>query len=764
MPWLHRRSKPRRIAAERFRPQRRKFLRPITPPGKGVAFGLLTLLFLAGGALVLNWPVNPPPIRSGQTAPRDYRARVNFMMPDDAETRRAQDAAQARVLRVFHEQSEHLVRVSDELERFLRSVNEARRPDELIVPAARSRWGLSEEKLPILKSGLDAKWVDLFIPALRKALQRAADYGVMDAALRKAEIAAMRYEIRVRKDASGQNETGRSVALVLEYPAGLRDFLKGELQKAGDSPILQGKPDDFSDTMLDLVTHAATPSLKPDTTATADALLAAAARVPAQERLVHKNSILLAEGEPATPDAIREIEAERRAYDASPPSARDLEAEARQFKRALLAGAGLTGLFIAGFLLLAVGALRVAPELTSSNTRVFGIYGVSLSTLLLARLFDHFGASLQWTPIVMAAMLLCVMAGPVAAIGVTSLLAVLAGLVTAGGLPASVPMTVAACVGVIVIHRLRRRSQAFEAGLLAGLAQAVAVWMMWAVGQGALAQYHPAGPLPFADSLAALAGGILAGSVLTGALPYIERAFDVATDLRLFEWTDQNQPLLRRLALEAPGTYHHSTLVSNMAEVAAEEIGANSLLACAGGYLHDVGKITRPEYFVENMTGQPSPHDRLAPMLSSLILTAHTKDGVEVASQYGVPTPIRRIIAEHHGTCLTEFFYNKAREKAGEGAYVSTEPFRYRGARPRSAEAAIVMLADSVESAARSLDGASPSHIEKLVHAIVEKRLKDGQLDECHMDINDIRAVENSLIRSLTAISHPRIRYPVTPG
>jgi hypothetical protein len=213
--------------------------------------------------------------------------------------------------------------------------------------------------------------------------------------------------------------------------------------------------------------------------------------------------------------------------------------------------------------------------------------------------------------------------------------------------------------------------------------------------------------------------------------------------------------------MEAPGTYHHSTLVSNMAEAAAAQIGANALLARVGGYRHDVGKISRPEYFGENTGGQTNRHEKLSPMLSALILTAHTRDGVELAAGYGVPSPIRQIIAEHHGTGVVEFFYQKAVEEAARsGAVVKEEMFRYRGVKPRSPEAAIVMLADAGESAARSMDSMSPSGIERLVHDIVEQRLKDGQLDECRMNITDIRRVEKSLVRSLTAIAHPRIRYP----
>jgi putative nucleotidyltransferase with HDIG domain len=324
-----------------------------------------------------------------------------------------------------------------------------------------------------------------------------------------------------------------------------------------------------------------------------------------------------------------------------------------------------------------------------------------------------------------------------------------------------VPLMLGGSVALFAVLRLKRRTRLFEEGVLAGLMQLAGVWVMWCIHppQGQALWSDPR--LPIKESLAALGSGVLAGAVMTAALPYVEKFFDVATDLRLREWTDQNQPLLRKLAMEAPGTYHHSTLVSNMAEAAAAQIGANALLARVGGYLHDVGKISRPEYFGENTGGQMNPHDKLSPMLSALILTAHTKDGVELAAQYGVPSPIRHIIAEHHGTSVVEFFYKKAVEEAERsGGAPAEEMFRYRGLKPRSPEAAIVMLADAAESAARSMDSMSPSGIERLVHDIVEQRLKDGQLDECRMNITDIRRVEKSLVRSLTAIAHPRIRYP----
>jgi putative nucleotidyltransferase with HDIG domain len=252
----------------------------------------------------------------------------------------------------------------------------------------------------------------------------------------------------------------------------------------------------------------------------------------------------------------------------------------------------------------------------------------------------------------------------------------------------------------------------------------------------------------------------LAGFLLSGALPYIERLFLVVTDLSLLEWSDRNQPLLRRLALEAPGSFHHSMVVGNLAEAAADAIGGNALLARAGAYMHDVGKLAKPMYFVENIQGQPNPHNSLSPMLSTLIITAHTRDGADIADEYRLPRQIRDIVEQHHGTTCVEYFYNEAVREAERGEEVDRDMFRYRGPKPLSAEAGIVLLADSVESATRSLDDPTPARIQNVVSEIVRRRLMDGQLEESGLTLTDVHRVEQSLVRGLLAHLHHRVKYP----
>ena len=744
------------MSADRFKPAPPRLTPSITPRGKRAARYLMTALFLLGGIVVLNFPTSKPTLRVGDVAKEPFRARLTFQVPDVEATRRAAEKAKERCPRVFAESAGHLERLPGDLQRFLFDMLRARDMDAL-GPPARTNWGFTREKIEWFRKQLDEKWILSSVSPVRQSLRKAAAAGIMDGTRRQLEINSERYEFVIASEGDAQEAKVRSIARIIEHPDGLKKFFEDELRL-----ILLNKAPRFREYFVELLTHKATPTLKWDKTATDRALRATADGVEPRYRTIAQDSIILDAGQVATRGAIEEIQAEARAFAKQGSMARDREGEADRLQRRIRRGVGITALFLAGFALLALYAVYFAPSVLVSNTRVFGVYAVTLVVLACVRLFQEFGVALHWTPVVLAVMILTVACGQTLALGVAMLLAVMAGIASGEGPALVLPLLAGGFAAVLRLSRLRRRTDLIEAGVVAAVAQLAVVWAVYLAGLNAAG---PAALLPLRDSFAGAGAGVLAGFVMTGILPYVERFFDVATDLRLFEWTDQNQPLLRKLALEAPGTYHHSSVVSNMAEAAAETIGANGLLARAGGYLHDVGKINRPEYYIENRGGMPSLHDKLSPMMSTLILTAHTKDGAELAAQYGVPSPLRHIIVEHHGTSVAEYFYNKAVENAEEpGAAPDISIFRYRGPKPRCPESAIVMLADSTESASRSFADPSPGSVEKLVHKIVGTRLEDGQLDDSRMTITDIRRVEKSLVRSLMAISHPRIRYPVHTG
>ncbi len=258
--------------------------------------------------------------------------------------------------------------------------------------------------------------------------------------------------------------------------------------------------------------------------------------------------------------------------------------------------------------------------------------------------------------------------------------------------------------------------------------------------------------------LLAFLGGIISGIVTLGIAPLVEMAFQYTTDITLLELANLERPILRRLMIEAPGTYHHSMLVGSLVEAAAAEIGANPLLAKVCGYFHDIGKVKKPLYFIENQRDGRNKHDKLAPSMSSLILIAHVKDGIEIAKQNKLGQAIIDTIQQHHGSSLISYFYEKAKQLKGEEA-VNQDDFRYPGPRPQTKEAGLVMLADVVEAASRTLENPTPARIQGLVQNLINKVFSDGQLDNCELTLKDLHRIAMRFIKILNGIHHHRIEY-----
>src|SRR5690606_35916981 len=261
------------------------------------------------------------------------------------------------------------------------------------------------------------------------------------------------------------------------------------------------------------------------------------------------------------------------------------------------------------------------------------------------------------------------------------------------------------------------------------------------------------------DVVWALVGGFLSAVLTIGTLPFLETALGILTPVRLLELANPNQPLLRRLLLEAPGTYHHSIMVANLCEAAAEQVGADSLLARVGAYYHDVGKMKRPYFFIENQFGGVNPHEKIAPNLSALIITSHVRDGVELAREYGLPEEIIKFIREHHGTTTVEYFYHKAMEDEHAQGVIE-ENFRYPGPIPQSKETAICMLADGSEAAVRAMTRPTPGRTEAMVRKVIRDRLNGGQLDHCDLTLADLDRIARTFTQILTGLFHSRIEYP----
>ncbi len=309
------------------------------------------------------------------------------------------------------------------------------------------------------------------------------------------------------------------------------------------------------------------------------------------------------------------------------------------------------------------------------------------------------------------------------------------------------------------LKEIRTRSKLIAVSSIAAVAVFCAVWA------NGLADDIPA-RFVFRDSLWASSFVMLVGFLVWGILPAIEKLFGVATSITLLEWSDASKPLLKRLAMEAPGTYNHSLQLASICESAAEAVGARGLLARVGAYYHDIGKINKPEYFTENLFGMTSPHSKLSPAMSLLIIVGHVKDGLELAHEYGLPGVLHEFIATHHGTTLVQSFYSQAAEhaRASQERTPDEVEFRYHGPKPHSKESAILLLADACESSTRSMADPTPGRIESQVHTMVSRRLMDGQLDECGLTLAEVHQIESSLVKSLCSIYHSRIAYPTPAG
>jgi len=258
----------------------------------------------------------------------------------------------------------------------------------------------------------------------------------------------------------------------------------------------------------------------------------------------------------------------------------------------------------------------------------------------------------------------------------------------------------------------------------------------------------------------AVAGGVLASLIAAGAILVLERPLKITTELRLLELSNPSEPILKQLTVEAPGTYAASVAVGNLAEAAAEAIGADALLARVGSYYHDIGKLKRPYYFIENQQGGPNPHDRLTPHLSARVITAHVRDGLEIAEDIGLPEEIQAFMGQHHGTTLVEYFYEKAIQSTHDPSEIMESAFRYDGPKPRTRETAILMVADTVEAASRTLSNPDIDAIRTLVRNLIQHRIDDGQFDECNLTFADIHTIQDALVRSLMGTFHQRVKYP----
>ncbi len=401
--------------------------------------------------------------------------------------------------------------------------------------------------------------------------------------------------------------------------------------------------------------------------------------------------------------------------------------------------------------------VRFQPGLAESWPKIAGVCALVIATLAVGMLLSRPPWHAVLLPLTITAMILTIAYNPQFALLLSFSLALVTSMALGTDLGHLLIMMGGLATAVLSLQNVRTRTRLVE---VAGAAGAAFLAMTVATGLLSGQTWEMIG----CDAGRHLGWALLAGCILSGCLPLVERGFGIVTDISLLELADGGHPLLQELVRRAPGTYTHSITVATLAEGAAEAIGANPLLTRVGSYFHDVGKMLKPHYFIENQTGE-NRHDALEPALSTLIIIGHVKDGLALAKQYNLPRPIVDFIQQHHGTTLVEYFYREAirlQESNGHGHNDLESSFRYPGPKPQNRENGIVMLADAVESSSRALSEPAPSSLRKLVHDLLMKRLLDGQFEESGLTLTELHIIEESLSKSLIALFHARIKYPET--
>jgi cyclic-di-AMP phosphodiesterase PgpH len=742
----------------------------------------LALALFSAVAVLDLWPVDPFPYRLGQYVPRDVHARVRFrMVLNDL-----LDNAKGRALRatpaIFRLDEPVVQEIGVELKRMPKEMAPSTQP------------GGADQASPWRALAEDPNEVNAYNERVAKLVQelpaarivRMKDPHEHKPALPWPQTVLLRNgEKEIAKDREEVVNIADKNALVGEvarlsgvFPQPLRKNVEAcLLKKFLEHPLYRYDPEATQEAMDKVV--AAIEASPPDeayrTYAVGDRIAQGSTRRAVQAPPASK-------APPATPGPRRGEQPSPPPAQAAPPasqvavplSAGDLEvlraeheafcaeqaAHPLQYWTRIVSQAAILLLTVA---LLAFYVAHYQADLARQASLALAHLVLLVAMLGLSKVLVEglrLNPYVTVLPVMMAATIVAIAHTQRFALAIGSIMAMLVVLQVRGSMEMFLVLLAGSCTAVFQLGEIRTRTKLIRVAAVCAAVVVAAVWIT------ELAQAVPS-LFAFTDAVYAASCALFMGFLVQGFLPLIERVFRVATSLTLLEWCDASKPLLKRLAMEAPGTYNHSLQLGAMCEAAAEAIGARGLLARVGAYFHDIGKINKPDYFMENQPGtQHSRHSKLSPAMSLLIIIGHVKDGLELAREYGLPKVLHEFIVTHHGTTLVQYFYHAATEqRRGESERPPEEvEFRYPGPKPRLKEPAILMLADAAESSVRAMGEPTPGRIENQVHTMISRRLMDGQLDDCDLTLKEVHLIETSLVKSLCSMYHARIAYPTPPG
>ena len=724
---------------------------------------------------VQSWQA-PFPYRLGDYVPHGIAAKIAFERVNVEETERAQRNAEESVSFIFRHHPGALAALPEALRAALGEIAQANRLEQL-SEQTRKDFGLHGSD-PVSGESLEAQArfdaesaADRFAalratvlgPDLKMAQQRidqmvedfdqllapVIENGIVDPkAIERHNIAVDR-RIRI-VDEGADVETGYEVRLTRVR---LPDLLN-------DAGLLGTSWDDFpslGEAIRPALSHWLL--LRAESTLQYDQAATKIARSEARESVENKidrfneSDLLVLPGAVLDADDLELVREEYRAFEATIGWGARLTRMGIVFMMILVL-AGLNGFYIYR------DDRRIGAEMNRLVTYLLAI----VVTVFVGQLVSFDPLRAEIVPLLTVVLLMSVAYNQFIATLTAFSLAVLLTLSTTGRFDQFIVLITTASTAIIPLQRLSSRATLIKVSFASAFAYFVVSCGMAVIETQSLEEVFRNTP-GLVMSLKGAALCLVAGYLVAGSLPFIESTFGVVTDMTLLELSDPSHPLLQDLVRLAPGTYNHSISVASIAETAAERIGGNGLLVRVGAYFHDIGKMLKPQYFIENTTeGGTSRHEHLNPAMSTLIIIGHVKDGVDLAEEHALPDPIIDFIEQHHGTTLVEYFFREAtRQTEGQPDYKTNaeeSSFRYPGPKPQTKETGVLMIADACESACRTLTEPTPRRIESVVDNIVMRRLLDGQFDECALRMSELHTIRDSVIKSLIGIYHGRIRYP----
>jgi putative nucleotidyltransferase with HDIG domain len=678
------------------------------------------MLFFSVTILIVFSSFSPKQVmlKPDEVAQADIQSKINAVVIDERQTDELRKQAADKVQKVYQEDKYALVNTNDDINRFFNSVTG-------ILSTA------DEDHLPPLHDLIEST----------NTLRDEANLQLHSPTLAQYIVNAQPEDLELIRQAA------LSVVQNLLNKPVTDEALPDIYQQAQTQIDSMG----YSRTARDIIKLVAINSLRPNliynAEATAEAIQEASNAIQPVQKNIKAGEIIVRAGDRVTVEQISILE--------------QLGIQRTQSYTSTLIGAGLFVLLT--FWVLIQFLRRYYSDIFKDDRLMLLIGLVFIIILLLTRFLTMIKISDNaeinslvgyLAPVAAGSMLIAILLDNRLAHFLTLVMALYVGLITEGNqLFYGITAFVGGTVGVFQVYRLSQISDLAKSALYVALANIVTIVTLSMIG-GSLSWN-----LILVGILIGAINGILSAILMIGALPYLESAFSITSMIKLLELSNPNHFLLKRLLLEAPGTYHHSLMVGNLAEASAESIGANPLLVRVGAYYHDIGKVKRPEYFVENQRGFENPHEKIAPALSALIITSHVKDGLEYARDAHLPEVVNDFIAQHHGNSLTRYFYGRALEEDRDGT-ISEDSFRYEGPKPQSKEVALVMLADSVEAAIRSLQEPTDAKIREMVKKIIKDKLNDGQLESCDLTFKDLDTITQSFCTILEGMYHKRIEYP----